>query len=409
MNRLFSLLLILSVFSTVSLHASDRVREYFYEMFRLELSGNVNPEYAEEKSSSDFYPAKKTALAFSQTFWTFDHGAVLLVDFLYPDSTALIITDLYGDSYADSGLWIASLLEGSSGDFIIRRPDELLRTESEIESEKLEAEGNEGSEDQSHEIAEGVSIESDNYIPYSAPEPEAEIADRSVRNMERALVFYSYSDEFLSLQNTDERRIIVRGDDNHLFRLYFDESMRITKKEVWNYTKKVDTSSVSYTQDFEYSGDSSIPYRSVIIEEEKNTVLEYDEKGKVAKSEIYVVQEEKKYKDSLTTWKFNSAGKVSEKYFEHYTYRNNKAHSLLSTDSKKEVFEYKVDDKTPDYYYYENNELRMKTEYSSPDSYVSTTYFDGGFMVEAYYKNDSRVKDVFYLNGIVKRIKVYEK
>ena len=81
---------------------------------------------------------------------------------------------------------------------------------------------------------------------------------------------------------------------------------------------------------------------------------------------------------------------------------------MQSIDSKKEKYEYKIDDSTPDYYYYENDELRMKTEYATSSDYVTTTLFDGGFVIETYYENYTKKKEVFLLNGNVKRIKKYE-
>lgn len=399
MKKFFIAYILSAIFSFFPLHAQDRVCEYFYAMLRYELCGSMNKSYEESQKISSFYCAQKTASFFSQTVWTFENGAVLLADFVFPEQTGLILSSLKNDSYMDSGVWISSLLEGSSGDFIIRRPDELNHSQKElasiIEADELQS-------------TDEFSVESENYS--SSPDffDNQNSSVRVVKNPDNALVFYSYTDEFMSFQQDEDKRVVIRGDNNRFLRLFFDDSMRLQKKELWNYTKNVDSSLISYVQKYEYKGESAIPFLSEIKEEEKKSILEYDEKGRVYKTTIYSIEDGKSYKDSLTTWKFSGDGKVSEKYYEKYSYRNNKAHSLISTDSKKEVYEYKVDEKTPDYYYYENNELRMKTEYSAGDEYVTTTYFDGGFMVESYYKNDFRIKDLFYVNGIIKRTKIYE-
>lgn len=92
-----------------------------------------------------------------------------------------------------------------------------------------------------------------------------------------------------------------------------------------------------------------------------------------------------------------------------YTYKSGNAKTVLSKETKREEYEYKVDSKTPDYFYYENGELRLKKIYTNADDYITSTYFDGGFVVESYYSNYNRIKDIFYLNGKVKRIKKYAK
>ena len=43
---------------------------------------------------------------------------------------------------------------------------------------------------------------------------------------------------------------------------------------------------------------------------------------------------------------------------------------------KKDVYEYKIKDGLPDYYFFENDVLRMKTIYFESDSYITTFYFD---------------------------------
>ena len=74
-----------------------------------------------------------------------------------------------------------------------------------------------------------------------------------------------------------------------------------------------------------------------------------------------------------------------------------------------EQFEYKIQDGSPDYFFYEDGKLRVSTIYSSTDSYITTMTFDGGFVVESYYENGRRKKDLLYLNGIVRSVQNYEK
>ena len=105
-----------------------------------------------------------------------------------------------------------------------------------------------------------------------------------------------------------------------------------------------------------------------------------------------------------TVFKYNDSGKITEKTFIEYSYVKQKVFS----SSKKDVYEYKIKDGLPDYYFYENDILRMKTIYFESDSYITTLYFDNNFVVESVYKNGNHTKDLFYSNGTIIRQKKYE-
>ena len=155
--------------------------------------------------------------------------------------------------------------------------------------------------------------------------------------------------------------------------------------------------------------------QELLLEENFKYKLTYNETGKVVASEKYEYipdtkaaeneQETKKSNvldkgdnyilRSKTNWKYNDEGKIIEKLFSEYEYKKvNKTKKTL-TSTKKDVYEYKIKDVMPDYYYYENDVLRMKTIYSNEDSYVTTFYFDGGFVVDSVYENATHTKDIF--------------
>ena len=120
---------------------------------------------------------------------------------------------------------------------------------------------------------------------------------------------------------------------------------------------------------------------------------------------------EKKQKVVLknrTTWEYNANGQISEKYFVEYNYKDENSTQITSRTSKKESYIYKIQDGSPDYFYYEDNILRMQTEYSGQNDYKTTSYFDGGFIVESYYENGMHKKDYYYLNGSLVRSRDYE-
>ena len=62
-----------------------------------------------------------------------------------------------------------------------------------------------------------------------------------------------------------------------------------------------------------------------------------------------------------------------------------------------------------DFEYYEDNVLKMKNKYSKvKGTYVSQVFFDDGYSVKSYFEKEKRIKDVYTINGEIKRVKNYE-
>ena len=57
---------------------------------------------------------------------------------------------------------------------------------------------------------------------------------------------------------------------------------------------------------------------------------------------------------------------------------------------------------------YEEKVKAIKEIESGENSYMSASYFDGGFVVESYYNEGNHTKDLFYMNGTLWRSRVYE-
>ena len=62
----------------------------------------------------------------------------------------------------------------------------------------------------------------------------------------------------------------------------------------------------------------------------------------------------------------------------------------------------------PDYEYYENGVLVTKTEYIKKGVYSTTIWFDSTNSVRTDYENYVKVRDVYFTNGIERRVKNYE-
>ncbi len=326
--------------------------------------------------------------------WTFEQGPVPLGEFLGYDVPEISYSYQDYDSSADDGKWIQRLfLSGSI--FSVRAPEEYSALSEQLKnSETMEID----------EIAGAILKKSSEENP---------VAEKKYLNEDKALSLYSYDDENLSIQKTDSGRTLINSDGKKTVRYFYDEKMRLVKKENWELSGGISSAKIADFQTFEYS-DGSKPFASTVSSENEKHEILYDQNGRIISSKNYMFfkKDEKKsgkfVLESKTEWKYSESGKVLEKYFEEYSYNRNKSR-VLGTSSKKDVYEYKIQDGSPDYFFYENDELRVSTVYSSADSYITTMNFDGGFVVESYYENGRRKKDLLYLNGIVRSVQNYEK
>ncbi len=325
--------------------------------------------------------------------WTFEQGPVPLGEFLGFDVPEISFSYQAYDSSADDGKWISELFAAGNV-FTIRPPEEY----SELSGLLKDSE-----EKEIDEIAGAILKKS------METEPESE---KKYLNEDNTLSLYSYGDENLSVQRTGSGTTIVKSDGKKTIRSYYDEEMRLVRKENWDTSGGISSSRLVDSQEFNYS-DGAKPFAGTIFSENEKHEILYDQKGRIVSSKNYALfrKDEKKpgrfFLESMTEWKYSESGKILEKYSEEYSYSKNKS-KILGTSSKKEVYEYKIQDGSPDYYFYENGELRVSTVYSSSDSYVTTMTFDGGFVVESYYENGRRKKDLLYLNGIVRSVQNYE-
>lgn len=311
--------------------------------------------------------------------WTFTEGPVSFCEYAGLLPPGKNFSSLYENS-ADDALWVETVFEGD-GLFTIETPSE-------------------------YEAA--LSLYNENPEHFSLPETEEIETERKILTELNKLSLYAYGSENLSVQEKEGERVIVRSDSKNAVRSYYDDKMRITKKEIWNVSSLENGKRLS-VQNFSY-GEGAKPVSSVIVGGNEKKELFYDLKGRIVKSKNYNFykdeKDEKYYNSGVTEWKYSDDGRLLEKYSEEYE-MNGKKTKVLSVSSKKEVYEYKISDGNPDYFFYENGILRLTTVYSSTDSYITTMKFDDDFVVESYFAGGKRIKDLFYSKGVLRRTKKY--
>lgn len=334
---------------------------------------------------------------FNRTIWEYK-GPATLREKLNPEEKGKIACAVDYDSSSDDGFWIDELF-AEDNTFTVVAPEEYGMIAEQLDGVEMSEEF----ELQQLELA----------VSRNAAKEVEKQDEKEYLDLEKRLSLYSFGDEAISVQEIEGKWVLVKSDGKTSVRKYYDEQMRLCRQEVWDITGGLSSSRIKETTELLY-GEGAKPVSGIVVADKVKHEVSYDDKGRVIKIrnyELYVKNETTAGRyvlKGITEIAYTETGKVGSRYSEEYEY--NKFYTKKEkTSSKKEVYEYRIEGCSPDYYYYEDDQLRLTTIYSDVDSYVSTMSFDGGFVVESYYENGKRKKDLFYLNGTVRRTKVYEK
>lgn len=361
--------------------AMYQIKEFFFSCWKYELSG------VKDFPDVEKYCGLPNYIARLMTFpvWNEEGKPGQIYEYFYPQYEGYFQSIENYDPAQDDGSWVKTMIFTSENNFTISVPVELEEGEQLIK-ENLD----DGSE-----------------IPSLVPPEERteSVAVRQLRNSNQVLRLFSYDKEQFVLEKNENSYVTINKYDKKLVRKFFDESLKLQKRETWKIGTSIDSSSLEISEDFTYNAEGKLS-NSLVKNKNEYHKLDYDKNGLVTRSLNYKVEEEKKEILSLSTWNYDDKKRITQRSVTEYEYVNGKR---FVKDSKKEEFSYKIEDGNPDYSYFENNELKLKTVYSALDDYITTMYFDGGFVIESYYKQNNKQKDLIFLNGELRRTRVYEK
>ena len=232
--------------------------------------------------------------------------------------------------------------------------------------------------------------------------PEVEAVEKRLTDAYNRLKVMEYGSEiFLPVSNGDSS-VIVHYSNKAAVRLFYDNLYRLTKKEYWK-MDSVENAAITGTEKYSYEGDSKKPYEKTIENQSAIFVSKLNQNGLVIKTEKFLILQDgsvSKKAQSITNWTYDEKDRITSE--------------TVSEDKlvKKQVFNYsKVGEEEefpPDYEYYENGFLLTKTEYVKKGQYSTTIWFDTSNWVRTDYKNYVKVRDVYYTDGVERRVKKYE-
>lgn len=338
----------------------------------------------------------------SRIKWNLSNGPSTVFDLLFPDDEGLYESVLAAKNEI-SAEKVQEFIENFNFSDLNFKNEKLSDFENEIDSEILEK-------------IEKKSIQNEEIF----------------KSINKELALYKFEDEIFSVQKKSDSRIITTSYGDKSVRNFLDDKNRILKKEIWK-IQDLNTSEIEKTEKFKYSEDKLTPFEAEFIEKDKKTHIFYDENGKTVETKIYfsleklkadygikadesdseksenIKNQEQKYLITEENFYFyDEKLNLIEKKSNLFEYKNLKNNFNSSKKEISEKFKYKNEKVQPDYYFYENKILKYSKEFSTNEDYIFRAYFEDGIVVESYYNNGIKQKDLFYQNQILFRRKNYE-
>lgn len=206
-------------------------------------------------------------------------------------------------------------------------------------------------------------------------------------------------------KNVLGNKCLVYANEDSLVQSVYDDFMRLSKKTVWTLSKnKSDIADISLIISYGYASDESdIPNQITEHKVSSNEIIEsfFNTKGLCDKKNIYFLldgENNTKLKKSSYIYKYDDESRLRLEEKTEYSENGD------ITNIDKNVYIYTELCSLPNLYFYENDVLRMKTEYKSEDDYIVTTYFDGDYRVLVSYEHGRKVlEQIFIKNREVRR------
>lgn len=320
------------------------------------------------------------------------------------DCTGIYSPDLDDGSWVDSVLIAAeesrlgeevfSFLEDEAN-FIPPIIEEIAEIPTETEEELIES--------------LDIDTETEAALIDEKPVPEVEATEKRLIDAYSRLKVMEFGSElFFPMKGQNDNSILVHYSNKSAVRLFYDDQFRLIKKELWN-MESVENAKIKLVEKYKYAENSKNPVQKIIETDTNVYVSKLNENGLVIRTEKYVTEAasvdlSKQKPVSITNWTYDDKNRIKS---EAVTEKGKTQKQVFIYD-KIDKLEDNPDNIPPDYEYYENGVLRTKTEYINKGTYSTTIIFDKINSVRADYENYIKVRDVYFMNGVQRRVKNYE-
>lgn len=201
--------------------------------------------------------------------------------------------------------------------------------------------------------------------------------------------------------------VIIEKNEKSVSKSYYDDLYRVIKKEHWSIGKLLD-SKISKTELFEYYDDTLVSKSKTEITEAEKKVSVFNKNGFVEKIEEYSIFENQNYLISETNLSYDEKDRINEKTETKYIY--DEEYKMKPTvNTKRFVYHNKENEELPaDYEYFENDILKIKVVYSETKGNFTQEIFFDNMSVKSFYEDNLLKKDIYYIDGVEKRVVNYE-
>ena len=359
---------------------------FLFEVLRYDVTGISNYEGIENYSGVSPYPAQ----ILLHILWKRYDNRVYLIENAVPSCTGKIDSTFSKESFSTVAdySWVNAVIENSAEEKAGEKIEKLEMLPPVELSQAAE-------EQAAQEDSAG-----DNSRQNESP------SERRYRDAEGRLRLFSYGEESLSISGSSEKRVLVSSRGAKMTRKVYDDMMRLVKKESWT-VGQTSADAVKIRTDFFYYNDAETkPFSAVTETKDTRTEYLYNERGSVySRTEYSIGDDGSRRLETRTSWKYNGNNKIAEEEFTKFKYNGSRQTGM---SVRKELYDYKIPDSPPDYYYYEDNQLRMQTVYADNDEYTTTLYFDNNFTVTTVYKRGRRAEETFMKGNKIERSRSYE-
>ena len=343
--------------------------DFIFNLTCCAVNGSHAASGKEGSQSDTYYIPEKLKILLKRNY--FENANIFInAERFNKEYVGLIESSGFYDGADDNADWVDSLLVGVEEELIA---EHIVQMEEDLSSENAILEHN---EDKVKEI-KGKSDD---------------------------LNFIEFKNEIFEPIKTESGYQIIASTGSLVARKFYDSAFKLTKKETWDIKSFVDAKLLE-TEYFKYDDNQKL-FEKNVESENKYKSIKYNLDGKVIDSTEYDIFEEKKYLTAKKNYEYDDKSRVISE--ENIIYKYDEKYSMLKYEfNKKYTFSYNKEDIPPDFEYFENGVLKMKNKYSlQKGNYTSLIFFEN-FSVKVYYESEIRVKEVYFKNGEIVRVKNY--
>ncbi len=238
---------------------------------------------------------------------------------------------------------------------------------------------------------------------------ESDAIDRFSRDAEGKLKAFAFDAERFTLSDINGESVTVNAYGEKAVRKTYDALMRLVRRDVWKIASTAKESVRESSETFYYNADRTYPASSAAESEGRRSETLYDDEGRaISFAEFFVDESGARIPDTKMTRRYTDGNKIIEEEKSRWEYADEKKTRLSAIRVQKKTYDYAAGGENPNYCFYEDGKLRIKTIYAQNDTYVTTLYFDEGYTVISEYAAGEKIRETIKNGDRVLRTKKYD-